>query len=121
MDKIFLRQLEVDAVIGIWEWERRIKQTVSIDLEMGTDARAAAAADSVEGTLNYKAVAKRLIAFVGASQFELVESLAEALARIVVTEFEVPWVKVSVAKPGAIRGARDVGIRIERTTQDYAD
>lgn len=119
MDKIFLRELEVDTVIGIWEWERRIRQTVSIDLEMATDARAASAADDVARTLNYRDVAKRIIEFVSSSQFELVESLAEAVARIVVVEFGVPWARISVAKPGAIEGSRTVGITIERTAEDY--
>ena len=121
MDKIFLRQLEVETVIGIWEWERRIKQTVSIDLEMATDARAAAAVDSVEATLNYRDVTKRIQSLVGESRFQLVESLAEAVARVIVTDFQVPWVRVSVAKPGAIRGARDVGVVLERTAEAYAD
>ena len=119
MDKIFLRELEVEAVIGIWEWERRIKQTVSIDLEMAADVRAASSADDVARALNYRDVAKRLIDFVSQSQFELVESLAEAVARIVVVEFKVPWTRVSVAKPGAIEGSRTVGIVIERRTEDY--
>ena len=121
MDKIFLRQLKVDAVIGIWEWERRVKQTVSIDLEIGTDVKAAAAEDSMEKTLSYKDVAKRLLTFVGASEYQLIESLAEAVARVIIEEFEVPWVKVSVAKPEAIRGSQEVGITIERTPEDYAD
>lgn len=121
MDKIFLRQLEVDAVIGIWEWEQRITQTVSIDLEMACDARAAAAKDSVESALNYRDVAKRVQAFVAESRFRLVESLAEAVAGIVLKEFDVPWVRVSVAKPGAIRGAQEVGVVIERTSEDHAD
>ena len=120
MDKIFLRQLKVEAVIGIWEWERRIKQTVSIDLEMAADARAAAAADTVESTLNYRDVAKRVQGFVAESRFHLVETLAESIARIVIEEFQLPWVRVSAAKPGAIRGAREVGIVIERTAEDYA-
>ena len=120
MDKIFLRELEIDVIIGIWEWERRIKQKVSIDLEMACDARAASSADQIENTLNYRDVAKRLIEFVGGSQFDLVESLAEAVARVIVEEFRVPWTRVSVAKPGAIEGARTVGITIERTTGDYA-
>ena len=120
MDKIFLRELEIDAVIGIWDWERRVEQRVSIDLEMATDARGASSTDSIETTLNYRDVAKRLLAFVGESEFQLVESLAESIARIVVEEFGVPWVKVSVAKPGAIRGAREVGVIIERTAEDYA-
>ena len=119
MDKIFLRELEIDAVIGIWEWERRIKQKVSIDLEMATDARLAANADQIGGTLNYRDVAKRLIDFVGGSEFELVESLAEAVARLIVEEFHVSWTRVSVAKPGAIEGSRTVGIMIERTAEDF--
>lgn len=120
MDKIFLRQLEVETIIGIWDWEREVKQRVSVDLEMATDIRKAAASDSIADTLNYKNVAKRLIAFVGDSRFQLVETLAERIAEIVVTEFDVPWVKVSVNKPGAIRGSKDVGITIERRREDYA-
>ena len=120
LDKIFLRELEIEAVIGIWEWERRVTQKVSIDLEMAADARAASSADRIEDTLNYRDVAKRLIEFVGGSQFELVESLAEAIARVIVKEFNVPWTRVSVAKPGAIAGSRTVGITIERTTEDFA-
>jgi dihydroneopterin aldolase len=119
MDKIFLRQLEIDAVIGIWEWERRIKQRVSIDLEMATDARIASRNDSVENTLNYKDVAKRLIDFVGESEFQLLESLADAAAGIVIREFGVRWVKLSVGKPGAIAGSKVVGVTIERTAEDY--
>jgi dihydroneopterin aldolase len=114
-----LRGLKIETVIGIWEWERRIRQTVSLDLEMATDVRRAARDDSIDNALNYKKIAKRLIAFVGDAQFQLVESLAEAVAKIIVTEFEVPWVRVSVAKPGAIEGSREVGICIERTTDDY--
>jgi dihydroneopterin aldolase len=119
MDKIFLRELEIEAVIGIWEWERRIRQVVSIDLDMATDARHASGDDRVGGTLNYRDVAKRLIEFVGESRFELVESLAEAIARIIVVDFGVAWVRVAVAKPGAIEGARTVGIVIERSSGDF--
>jgi dihydroneopterin aldolase len=119
VDTIFLRDLEIETVIGIWEWERRIKQVVSIDLDMPTDARAAAKADNIDGTLNYRDVAKRLIAFVSEAEFELVESLADAVARLIIDEFRVPWVKISIAKPGAIRGSRTVGVAIERTPADY--
>jgi dihydroneopterin aldolase len=115
VDKLFLRELKVETVIGFHEWERRIKQTVSIDLEIGADSRAAAAVDSEAGAMNYEAIAKRLVEYVGASQHRLVETLAEAVARIVIREFGAPWVRVTVAKPGAIPGARDVGIVIERT------
>ena len=114
MDKIFLNELKVDTIIGIWDWERQIRQTVVIDLEMSADIAKAAATDSVEDTLNYKSVAKRLQTFVSESSFQLVETLAERIAGIVRDEFGVQWVRVRVNKPGAIRGSRDVGILIER-------
>ena len=120
MDKIFLSALSVECIVGIWEWERRVKQTVIIDLEMAADIRRAAASDHIDDTIDYKKVAKRLLAFVGESQFNLVETLAEQIARVVVTEFGVSWVKVRLNKQGAIRGARDVGIEIERRAEDYA-
>ena len=120
MDRIYLEDLRVEAVIGIWEWERRVRQTVSLDLEMATDVRRAAATDDIEDALNYRSIAKRLSETVESSQFKLVETLAETLARIVVTEFGVPWLKLSVSKPGAIQGSRNVGIVIERSTEDYA-
>ncbi len=114
MDKIFLSELKVETVIGIWEWERKIRQTVVIDLEMSADIAKAAATDNVDDTLNYKLVAKRIQEFVGDSSFQLVETLAEKIAGIVRDEFDVQWVKVRVNKPGAIRGSRDVGVLIER-------
>jgi len=114
MDIIFLREMKVETVIGIWDWERKIRQTVVIDLEMATDIRKAAASDRVDDTLNYKQVAKRLQQFVAESEFQLVETLAENIAAIVNDEFGVPWVRVRVNKPGAIRGASDVGVLIER-------
>jgi dihydroneopterin aldolase len=114
MDKIFLEELKVDTIIGIWDWERRIRQTVVIDLEMSADIAKAAATDQVEDTLNYKLVAKRLQQFVGESSFQLVETLAERIAGLIRDEFGVSWVKVTLHKPGAIRGSKDVGIIIER-------
>ncbi|HEX9803961.1 MAG TPA: dihydroneopterin aldolase [Gammaproteobacteria bacterium] len=114
MDIIYLSDLEIDTVIGIYDWERRITQTVSFDLEMATDIRKAAASDAIEDTLDYKAVAKRLIQFVGESQFQLVETLAERVAEIILTEFDVPWVRVRLNKKGAVRHASGVGILIER-------
>ncbi len=114
MDIIFLNDLKVETIIGIWDWERKIRQTVAIDLEMSADIAKAAATDDVEDTLNYKLVAKRLQQFVGDSSFQLVETLAEKIAGIILDEFDVSWVKVRVNKPGAIRGARDVGVLIER-------
>jgi dihydroneopterin aldolase len=115
MDTIFLTDLRIETVVGIWEWERKIRQTVSIDLEMGADVATAAAHDDIEHTLNYKAVSKRVQSFVGESAFQLVETMAERIAELILTEFEVPWVRVKVNKPGAIRGARDVGVRIYRS------
>jgi dihydroneopterin aldolase len=114
MDKIFLHELKVETIIGIWEWERKIRQTVIIDLEMSADIARAAATDDVADTLNYKSVAKRIQSFVADSSFQLVETLAERIAEIIRGEFGVAWVRVTVHKPGAIRGSRDVGIDIER-------
>ncbi len=114
MDIIYLSDLKIDTVIGIYDWERRITQTVSFDLEMATDIRKAAASDAIEDTLDYKAVAKRLIQFVGESEFQLVETLAERVAEIILTEFNVPWVRVRLNKKGAVRHASGVGIVIER-------
>lgn len=120
MDIIFLTGLTTDCIIGIWDWERRVKQKVVVDLEMAADIRKAAASDAIEDTLDYKKVAKRLLQFVGDSQFQLVETLAERIAQVVVTEFNVAWVRVRLNKQGAIRGSRDVGILIERRREDYA-
>ena len=114
MDKVYIRDLRISTVIGIYDWEREIRQTVSLDLDMGTDIRRAASTDSIEDTLNYKGVAKRLIAFVGDSEFQLVETLAERCAEIVLNEFDVPWLRLRLSKPGAVRGSRDVGVIIER-------
>jgi len=114
MDKIFLHELKVETIIGIWEWERKIRQTVIIDLEMSADIARAAATDDVADTLNYKSVAKRIQSFVADSSFQLVETLAEKISEIIREEFGVAWVRVTVHKPGAIRGSRDVGIDITR-------
>ena len=118
MDTIYLRDLRIETVIGIFDWERRITQTVILDLEMGTDIAQAARTDQIEDTLDYKAVAKRLTQFVSESRFHLVETLAEHCAAIVRNEFQVPWVRLSLNKKGAIRGASDVGILIERGRRD---
>jgi len=101
-------------VIGVWEWERRIKQAITIDLDMATDIRHAAETDKLENTLNYKAVAKRLIEFIGDSKFHLVETLADKVAQILMTEFGIPWCRVRIDKGGAVRGAKNVGVVIER-------
>ena len=114
MDIVFINDLRIETIIGIYAWERKVRQTISLDLEMGADIRTSAATDAIDDTLNYKAVAKRLITFVGASEYQLVETLAEKIAEIVLSEFEVPWLKLTVHKPGAVRGSRDVGVIIER-------
>jgi dihydroneopterin aldolase len=114
LDKVFLHDLKVKTTIGIFDWERRIRQTIAIDLEMASDVRKAAVTDQIDDALDYKKVAKRVIAFVEAAEFQLVETLAEAIAKIVTEEFSVPWVRVTVNKQGAVRGAAGVGIIIER-------
>ena len=114
MDIIFLRDLRIDTIIGIYDWERETRQTVVLDLEMGADVAHAAVTDRIEDTLNYKAVAKRLQAFVGESRFQLVETLAERCAALLLEEFDLPWVRLRVNKEGAVTGARDVGVIIER-------
>ncbi|MCY4263268.1 MAG: dihydroneopterin aldolase [Gammaproteobacteria bacterium] len=114
MDIVYIKELEVSTIIGIYDWERKELQTVSLDLEMGANIRMAAAADNIEKTLNYKAVAKRLIEFIESSEFFLVETLAEKTANIVLSEFDVPWLRLRLGKPGAVTGSRDVGVIIER-------
>jgi dihydroneopterin aldolase len=121
MDQIFLTGLTTDCIIGIWDWERRVKQKVVVDLEMAADIRKAAASDSIEDTLDYKRVAKRLLQFIGDSEYQLVETLTERIAQVVVTEFGVEWVRVRLNKQGAIRGSRDVGILIERRRGDFPE
>jgi len=114
VDIVFIEDLKVDTVIGIYDWERQIRQTISIDLEMAHDIRPAAADDTIEQCLDYKSVAKRIIAFVEESEFQLVETLAERIAQILQQEFQVPWLKLKLSKPGAVRGSKNVGVLIER-------
>jgi len=114
MDKIFIRALKTEAIIGIFDWERQVKQTVIIDIEIGADVRKAALSDSIKDTLNYKRVAKRVLSFVEASQFHLVETLAEHIAMLILEEFGIAWVGIVLSKPGAVRSSRDVGVALER-------
>lgn len=118
MDRIFLEGLTTEAIIGIFDWEREIRQTVAVDLEMAVDISRAAITDSIHDTLNYKRVAKRVLAFVQESRFKLIETLAERVAALILEEFAVTWVRVTLHKPGAIRHSRDVGVIIERWRQD---
>jgi dihydroneopterin aldolase len=114
MDIVFIEDLRVDTVIGIYDWERRVRQTLSLDVEMAFDNTVPAADDDIAKTLNYKDVSKRLSAYVGESSFGLVETLAERCAEIIREEFGVSWVRLKLSKPGAVRGAHAVGVRIER-------
>ena len=117
-DRIFLHGLTVECIIGFIDWERRVRQTVVVDLEMPVDCTRAAASDEVADTLDYKKVAKRALEFIGTSEFRLVETLAHRLALVILAEFGVEWVRISLNKPGAIRNSRDVGVMIERTRAD---
>lgn len=119
-DRIFLRGLTAECIIGFIDWERRVRQTVVLDVELPVDCRRAAASDEVAATLDYKRVAKRILAYVGASEFKLVETLAHRLALLILEEFGVAWVRVTLNKPGAVRHSRDVGVVIERTRTDLA-
>ena len=114
MDKIFIHALKTETIIGIFDWERQVRQTVLIDLELAIDIRKAALSDAVADTVNYKRVAKRVLAFVEESRFHLVESMAEHIAMLVLEEFGVAWVSVVLSKPGAVRNSRDVGVALER-------
>ena len=116
MDIIFLHDLRVDCVIGVWDWERKIRQTVVVDLDMAFDIRKAAASDDLADTLSYKEVSKRVSGFIEQSGFRLVERMAEEVAAILLDEFRVSWCRVRINKPGAVRGAGDVGVVIERGT-----
>jgi dihydroneopterin aldolase len=117
-DRIFLRGLTCECIIGFIDWERRVKQTVVLDIELPVDCTRAAASDQVADTLDYKKVAKRVLGFIEASDFKLVETLAQRLALTILEEFSLPWVRLSLNKPGAIRGSRDVGVTIERVRAD---
>ncbi len=115
MDKVFIENLAVETVIGIYDWEREIRQSVALDVEMDFDISAAAASDDIVDTLDYKAVAKRLIRFIEKSEFQLVEALADHCARIILDEFPVSRLKLKLSKPGAVRGSSAVGVIIERS------
>jgi dihydroneopterin aldolase len=117
-DRIFLHGLTTECIIGFIDWERRVRQTVVLDIELPVDCRRASLTDEVADTLDYKQVAKRVLAYVAASECKLVETLAHSVALLVLEEFGVEWVRVSLNKPGAIRNSRDVGVVIERTRAD---
>jgi len=114
MDIVFIRDLRVDTIIGVYDWERQIKQTLIIDVEMATDIRQAAATDDLQYALNYHAVSLRIASYVESHHALLIESLAESIADLIRTEFNVPWLRLTLTKPNAVLDARAVGIIIER-------
>lgn len=114
MDTVFIRDLCMDAVIGVFGWERQVQQQITINLEMATDIAQAAKTDDLAHTLDYKAISQRIRAIVAASQPQLVETLIEQIANAIMAEFNIPWLRISIAKPGAVRGSAAVGVTIER-------
>ena len=114
MDKVYIKNLKVEAIIGIFEWEREVKQIISINIEMDFDNKKAARSDDIEDALDYKKVGKIVTAYVKNSKYKLVEKLAEKIAQIILKEFPVSSLIVSVTKPGAMRGSESVGISITR-------
>ena len=120
MDTVFISDLKIQTIIGIFDWEREVRQTVGVDLEMAYDISKAAETDDIQYALDYKSVAKRVIAFVEESEFLLVETMAEQIAQLVLKEFSVEWLKLRVRKPGALRGAENVGVSIERGSKPSA-
>lgn len=113
-DIVFIEDLRIDTIIGIYDWEREVKQTIALDIEMAADNTRPATTENIDDALNYKAVAKRMIAFTEASKFQLVETLAERLVEIILAEFGVPWCRLKLSKLGAVTGSRSVGVIIER-------
>jgi len=117
MDTVYIRGLRADAVIGVYDWEREIRQTLVLDLEMGCDIRHAAASDQIDLALDYAAVSNAVLALVGDSEYQLIETLAEAVVRLVMRDFHVAWLRLRISKPGAVPEAADVGIVVERGTR----
>ncbi len=113
-DTVFIRELRIDTVIGLHDWERQIRQTIVLNLEMAWDNRPAAADEAIDKALDYDAVSQRLIRFIGDSEFLLIETLAERVAELLLAEFGIPWLRLEVCKPGAVPEAQTVGVRIER-------
>ncbi|MFP6806924.1 MAG: dihydroneopterin aldolase [Pseudomonadales bacterium] len=114
MDIIFIEQLEIETIIGVYDWERNIRQKVCLDIQMATDIRKAGATDDLNYALDYAAISERIVGFVENSRFLLIESLAEQISAILLDEFSIPWVKLTIGKPGAVSKAKIVGLVIER-------
>jgi 7,8-dihydroneopterin aldolase/epimerase/oxygenase len=114
VDIVYIRGLKIDTVIGVYDWERDIRQTLVLDLEMASDTRRGAATDAIEDALDYAAISDAITALVAGSDFQLLESVAEAVSSLVMEQFAVPWLRLRVGKPGAVAAADDVGVVIER-------
>ena len=117
MDIVFIRELRADTIIGVYDWEREVRQTVVLDLEMAGNNARAAQSDDVADALDYAAVSSRVLSFIENSQFQLIETMAEQVAAVILEEFGVPWLRLRLCKPGAVPQARDVGVLIERGEQ----
>jgi dihydroneopterin aldolase len=114
MDIVYIRELRADTIIGVYDWERTVRQSVLLDLELAADNRAAAAGDRIADALDYAAVSDRVLSFLEGSEFQLIETMAEQVAALLMAEFAVPWLRLRLAKPGAVARAREVGVIIER-------
>ncbi|MFT6050679.1 MAG: dihydroneopterin aldolase [Halioglobus sp.] len=117
MDIVFISELRVDTVIGVYDWEREIRQTVVLDLEMASDNARAAQSDGIEDALDYAAISARIQAFIEGSEFQLIETMAEQVAALLRSEFAIGWLRLRLSKPGAVASAREVGVQIERGEQ----
>ncbi|MBB1487817.1 dihydroneopterin aldolase [Oceanospirillum sediminis] len=114
LDRVFIEGLKADALIGVYDWEREITQPLVFDIEMATDIRPAAEQDDLNLTLDYYAISQAVLKYVAQSSFELIESLAEAIAALIMNDFGVSWLKIKVSKPGAVPEAANVAVQIER-------
>ena len=114
MDIVYIKELRVDTVIGVYDWERDIRQAVVLDLELASDNRRAASHDRIEDAVDYDAISSHVCTFIEGSKFKLIETLAEQVAALVMEEFHIPWLRLRVGKPGAVAAATDVGVLIER-------
>ena len=114
MDIVYIRDLKIETIIGIYDWEREVKQLVSLDIDMAHDIERAAKTQNIDDALDYGAVSQRLLDFIGSSEFLLIEAMAEQCAAIIIQEFSVPWLRLRIGKPGAVKDAQDVGVIIER-------
>ncbi len=118
MDIIYLHNMRVETVIGVWDWERRIRQNLIIDIDLGTDASQASKSDMIEDTVDYKAVSDRVMDISSTSEFHLIEALAGTIAQTILDEFAIPWIRVRINKQGVVRHVRDIGVTIERGQRD---